>query len=51
MTAYNEEELLPKSLKSVFSQDFPKEDYEVIVVDNNSTDKSAEVAKSFGARV
>lgn len=51
MTAYNEQEYLPKSLKSVFSQDFPKEDYEVIVVDNNSTDKSAEVAKSFGARV
>jgi len=51
MTAYNEEEYLPKSLKSVFSQDFPKEDFEVIVVDNNSTDKSAEIAKSFGARV
>lgn len=51
MTAYNEQEYLPKSLKSVFSQDFPKEDYEVIVVDNNSTDKSAEIAKSFGARV
>lgn len=51
MTAYNEEELLPKSLKSVFSQDFPKDDYEVVVVDNNSTDKSAEIAKSFGARV
>ncbi len=51
MTAYNEEELLPKALKSVFAQDFPKEDYEVIVVDNNSTDKSAEIAKSFGAKV
>lgn len=51
MTAYNEEELLPKALKSVFSQDFSKDDYEVIVVDNNSTDKSAEIAKSFGAKV
>lgn len=51
MTAYNEEELLPKALKSVFAQDFPKDDYEVIVVDNNSTDKSAEIAKSFGVRV
>lgn len=51
MTAYNEEELLPKALKSVFSQDFPKDDYEVVVVDNNSTDKSAEIARSFGARV
>ncbi|MBI3984466.1 MAG: glycosyltransferase family 2 protein [Candidatus Levybacteria bacterium] len=51
MTAYNEEEYLPKALKSVFSQGFPKRDYEVIVVDNNSIDKSAEIARSFGAKV
>ncbi len=52
MTAYNEENYLPKALTSVFSQiNFPKENYEVIVVDNNSTDKSAQIAKNFGARV
>ncbi len=51
MTAYNEEEYLPKALKSVFSQDFPKDEFEVIVVDNNSIDKSAEIARSFGAKV
>ena len=51
MTAYNEKDYLPRALKSVFSQRFPRQDYEVIVVDNNSTDNSAQIAKSFGARV
>ncbi len=49
--AYNEEEDLPKCLSAILKQDFPKNDYEIIVVDNNSTDKTIEVAKKFGAKV
>lgn len=33
------------------AQDFPKENFEIIVVDNNSTDKTVEIAKSYGAKV
>lgn len=51
VAAYNEEKFLPKCLSAIFSQDFPKDEFEVIVVDNNSTDKTAEIAKKFGARV
>ncbi len=51
IAAYNEEKDLPHCLTAITTQDFPKDDYEIIVVDNNSTDKTAEIAKSFGARV
>lgn len=49
--AYNEEKDLPACLTAITSQNYPKEKYELVVVDNNSTDKTAEIAKSFGARV
>lgn len=49
--AYNEEAFLPNLLDSLQKQTFSKQDYEVIVVDNNSTDKTAAIAKKFGARV
>lgn len=47
--AYNEEEFLAKTLESLKNQDF--REFEIIVVDNNSTDKTAEIAKIFGAKV
>ncbi|MFH1973064.1 MAG: glycosyltransferase [Patescibacteria group bacterium] len=45
----NEEEHLPKLLASIKGQLFS--DYEVIVADAHSTDRTAEIARSFGARV
>lgn len=51
ITAFNEEKNLPKCLESLVSQDFPSNNYEIIVVNNNSTDKTAQIARSFGARV
>lgn len=51
ITAYNEEKSLPQCITAVNNQSFPKEDFEIIVVDNNSKDKTAEIAKSLGARV
>jgi glycosyltransferase involved in cell wall biosynthesis len=47
--AYNEEKLLGKCLKSLKNQ--TEKPFEIIVVDNNSTDKTAEIAKKMGARV
>jgi glycosyltransferase involved in cell wall biosynthesis len=45
----NEETCLPKLLDSIKSQDFP--DYEIIIADANSTDKTREIAKSYGCIV
>lgn len=42
---YNKEAIVEKSLKSVLSQDY--DDFEVIVVNDGSTDNSAEIVKSI----
>ncbi len=47
--AYNEAEYLGKSLEALLAQDYP--DFEVIVVDNASTDKTAEIARSYAVTV
>lgn len=47
---YNEEKFLPKLLESLQNQEF-NFPYEVIIVDNNSTDKTSEIAKKYGARI
>jgi len=47
--AYNEEKLIGKCLESLQNQ--TEKPFEIIVVDNNSIDKTAAVAKKFGARV
>jgi len=48
--AFNEEKNLPRLFKTIKNQDF-KGNFEIIVVDNNSTDKTAQIAKRLGARV
>ncbi len=50
IAAHNEEALLPMCLQSIAAQDFPYP-YEIIVVDNASSDRTAEIAKCYGARV
>lgn len=48
--AYNEEKYLPLCLESIKKQDYAEE-YEVIVVDNASTDNTARIALDWGAKV
>jgi peptidoglycan/xylan/chitin deacetylase (PgdA/CDA1 family)/GT2 family glycosyltransferase len=48
--AYNEENYLLSCLESIRKQDYASE-YEVIVVDNASTDNTAKIALDWGARV
>jgi peptidoglycan/xylan/chitin deacetylase (PgdA/CDA1 family)/glycosyltransferase involved in cell wall biosynthesis len=48
--AYNEETLLPACLDSLLAQDFDG-DLEIVVVDNASTDRTAEVARARGVEV
>lgn len=47
--ARNEEENISELLESIENDDF--EDYEVIVVDGDSSDRTVEVAKEYGAKV
>ena len=46
---YNEEEYLPVLLESIKEQDF--DDYEVIVADAQSTDRTREIAEEYGCIV
>ncbi len=48
--AYNEEKFLPQCLESLKKQDY-KSKFEIIVVDNASTDGTATVAARLGAKV
>lgn len=47
--ALNEEKDLPILLESIRKQDF--DDYEIIVADANSTDRTAGIARKYGAKV
>ena len=46
---YNEEEYLPVLLESIKEQDFT--DYEIIVADANSKDKTREIAQEYGCKI
>ena len=48
--AYNEEESLPNTLDALVSQE-TRYPYEVVLIDNNSTDKTADIAKSYGQKL
>lgn len=44
---YNREEFLYEALKSLAQQSLQSQDYEVILVDNNSTDSTPQIAEKF----
>jgi glycosyltransferase involved in cell wall biosynthesis len=47
---YNRADLLKDCLESLYGQSAGESDYEVIVVDNNSTDRTEEVTRGFSGR-
>jgi glycosyltransferase involved in cell wall biosynthesis len=49
ITTYNRAAFLPGALESVFEQTFP--DYEVLVVDDGSTDETPQVLAGYGDRI
>lgn len=48
---YNEKDTIHSCLTSIFKQDYPKEKMEVIVVDNDSTDGTLQIAKKFPVKI
>ncbi|MFH2104100.1 MAG: glycosyltransferase family A protein [Chloroflexota bacterium] len=51
ITCYNRERFISRAIRSAISQRFPRENYEVIVVDDGSTDNSPKIIKDFGDEV
>lgn len=45
--AHNEEKYLSQCLTSLLNQDYPSDKYEIILVNNNSTDGTQKIAESF----
>mgnify|MGYP001136890864 CR=1 FL=1 len=48
---YNEEKNIEKCLKSLYEQTFPKEGFEIIVVDGKSNDRTIEIARKYADKV
>src|SRR2546425_7495202 len=48
---YDQADLLRESLRSLLDQKLPKEAYEIVVVDDGSTDHTAAVVREFGPPV
>jgi len=47
----NNGDILEKCLASIQNLDYPKDRYEVIVVDGHSTDDTVEIAEKYGCKV
>jgi len=45
--AYNEEATIAQTIESIQNTNYPKDKIEIIVLDDGSTDKTAEIAKQF----
>jgi len=48
---YNHERFIEEAIVSVLEQDFPREEMEVLVVDDGSTDRTPEIVRKFAPRV
>ncbi|RED44299.1 glycosyltransferase family 2 protein [Aestuariispira insulae] len=51
ITCYNRQKFIARAIRSAISQRFPRDDFEVIVVDDGSTDSSRAVITDFGEEV
>ena len=49
--AYNEEKFIAACILSLEKQNFNKDDYEVIIIDNGSTDNTAKIVKNFNVKL
>ena len=49
--AHNEENVIEALIQSLNNQDYPKDHYDIYVIADNCTDRTAEIAKNCGAIV
>ena len=49
--ARNEENVIGNLIESLFRQEYPRDRFDVYVIVNNSTDRTAEIAEAAGARI
>src|SRR5688572_27853971 len=49
--AYNEEHYLSGCLESLQKQTYRRDRFEIVLADNNSKDKTAEIGRKYGAKV
>lgn len=49
--AYNEESDIKDVLDSIKKQNYPKEKIETVVIDDKSTDRTAEIAKKYDVKI
>ena len=47
----NHESFIEQAVRSVLDQDFSSAGYEIIVVDDGSTDRTASILRAFGPRI
>jgi glycosyltransferase involved in cell wall biosynthesis len=47
----NAQKVLETCLRSISKQNFPKNNYEIIIADGGSTDKTVEIAKKYSAKI
>ena len=47
MPAYNEEKVIEKRIKNLFELDYPKDKYEIIIVDSCSSDDTTQIVEKL----
>lgn len=51
ITCYNQEKYISRAIRSCLNQNFPKNEFEVVVVDDGSNDHSPEIIRDFGEKI